>query len=83
MSDDELAELLKYSSPKELYVVTWNNILRLLYCPFEVIVLSNVGDLKLGDIVWVEEVKITPELITVFVIYNKAYYYYHFDFINE
>ena len=83
MKDKELAELLKYSSPKELYIVTWNNLVILLQCPFKVVVINSIGELRLEDIVWVEEVKITAELITVYLICEKAYYYYHFDFIIE
>lgn len=81
MNDRELAEQLKYSSPKELYIVTWDNQLKLLKCPFRVLVLQNIGILKKGLIVVVNEVKVTAELKTVFIIKNNAYYYYYFDFI--
>lgn len=81
MNEKELAELLKYSSPKELYVVAWNNQLKILFCPFKVRVLRSVGDLRKGNLVWAEEVKITKELVTVFMIKGKAYHYYHFDII--
>ncbi len=79
MSDKELAELLKYSSSKELYVVTWNNLFRLLFCPFEVTVVHNIGLLKSGQKVVVEDVKVTCDLQTVYVIKSVAYYYYHFE----
>ena len=78
MNNRELAELLKYSNPKTLYIVTWNNLLKILFCPFKVIVKHDIGNLKKDQIVWVEEVKITKELKTVYVINCKAYYYYHF-----
>jgi hypothetical protein len=83
MNENELAELLKYSSPKELYIITWNNILILLYCPFKVLVLVNIGALKCDDIVLVDEVRITRELKTVFIIKDKAYYYFYFDFVID
>ena len=83
MNDKQLAELLKYSSPKELYIVTWNNLLKLLFCPFKVVVKHRIGDLKLNQMVWVEEVKITNDLKTVYVIKGKPYYYFHFDIIND
>lgn len=82
MNDKELAEILKYSSPKELYIVAWNNLLKMLFCPFKVIVLKPVGSLKVGSVVWVEEVKVTKDLVTVFIINGEAYYYYHFDIIT-
>ena len=81
MTKDELANLLEYSSPTELYIVTWNNILKKLFCPFQVIVLVSAGELMKGQKVWVQEVKITMELKTVYIIKGKAYYYYHFDII--
>jgi len=81
MTKKELAELLKYSSPLEIYVVTWQNTLIKLYCPFEVQVMHDIGTLKTGQNVFVEEIKVTIELKTVFIIDTKAYYYYHFDIV--
>lgn len=81
MTKKELAELLKYSSPREIYVITWNNILKRLFCPFEVQVLQDIGTLKTGQFVFVEEIKVTIELKTVFIIDTKAYYYYHFEIV--
>ncbi len=81
MSDEELAEILKYSSSIELYIVTWNNILKLLYCPFVVLVIHDIGMLITGQKVMVDEVKVTHDLQTVYIIKNVAYYYYHFEII--
>ena len=81
MNEKELAELLKYSSPKELYIVAWNNLLKILFCPFKVRVIHSVGDFRKGSLVWVEEVKVTRELVTVYMIQGKAYHYFHFDII--
>ena len=83
MDNQNLAEQLKYSSSKWLYVVTWNNILKQLFCPFKVIVLSQIGTLNKGQIVWVVEVKVTIELKTVFIIKEQAYYYYHFGILVD
>ena len=81
MTKKELAELLKYSSPREIYVITWNNILKRLFCPFEVQVLQDIGTLKTGQFVYVDEIKVTIELKTVFIIDTRAYYYYHFEIV--
>ena len=81
MTKNELAELLKYSSPLEIYVITWNNILKRMFCPFEVQVLQDIGTLKKGQFVFVDEIKVTIELKTVFIIDTKAYYYYHFEIV--
>jgi hypothetical protein len=79
MTKKDLAELLKYSSPREIYVITWNNILKRLFCPFNVTVLQDIGYLKKGQIVLVQEVKVTFELKTVYIINNEAYFYFHFS----
>lgn len=76
-----LAELLKYCSPKVLYVVTWNNLLKKLFCPFKVKVLNDIGNLKKGQMVEVDEIKVTEEFKTVFMINGKGYYYHHFDIL--
>ncbi len=81
MTKKELVELLKYSSPKEIYVITWNNILKRLFVPFNVTVLQDIGALKKGQTVLVQEVKVTFKLKTVYIINNEAYYYHHFDIV--
>lgn len=83
MTKKELAELLKYCSPNQLYIVTWNNILRQLNCPFRVYVIKDIGVLEEGQIVFVDEVKVTLELKTVFIIQGRAYYYHYFEIIVE
>jgi hypothetical protein len=83
MTDKQLAEILKYSSPNELYIVTWNNLLKLLITPFKVSVTKDLEGFSLGTILWVDEVKVTMELKTVFIIKGKAYNYHHFDILYE
>lgn len=81
MNKKQLAEILKYSSPRTLYVVTWNNLLKKLFCPFRVKVLYNIGELKKGQIVLVDKIKVTEDVKTVFIIKVKAYYYHHFEIL--
>lgn len=81
MNDKELAGLLKYSHPKQLYIVTWNNVLKLLFCPFKVQVLKDIGTLRKDKIVWVEKVKVTSDLKTVYIVEGKNYYYHHFNIL--
>lgn len=83
MNKKQLAEILKYSSSNQLYIVTWNNLLKLLLCPFKVLVLQDIGKLKADTIIWVEEVKVTIEVKTVFIIEGKAYYYFYFEILDE
>lgn len=79
MNEKQLAEILKYSSPNTIYIVTWNNLLKLLFCPFEVMVKYPIGDLNEGEKVLVDAVKVTADIRTVFIIKGRAYFYYHFE----
>jgi hypothetical protein len=81
MTKKELAELLKYSSPKEIYVITHYNVLKRIFCPFQVVVLQAIGKLQEGEVALVTEVKVTLGIKMVFIINNKAYYYCYFDII--
>lgn len=81
MNEEQLAEILKYSSPNTLYIVTWNNLLKLLFCPFEVVVKHPIGDLNEGEKVLVEAVKVTADIKTVFIVKGRAYFYYHFEIV--
>ena len=83
MNERELAKILNYSHPKELYVVDWRNKLLLLRCPIKAMVKNDIGHLKGNEVVLIEEIKVTLELITVFVIEGFAYYYYHFEIIID
>ena len=83
MNKQDLAEQLKYSSSEWIYVVTWNNLLKQLFTPFRVLVLKPVGTLTKGQIVWVDQVKVTMELKTVFVVEGSAYYFYYFDILID
>lgn len=84
MDRKQLAELLRYSSPFSILVVTYKNEIVELSCPFKVEVVSEIGDLKKGEIKSVEMVKLSVTLITVYIVDAQHYYYYHFDIIiNE
>ena len=83
MNKKDLADVLRFSSSEWIYVVTWNNVLKQIICPFRVTLLRDVGTLHIGQIVWVHQVKVTMELKTVFLIEGNAYYYFHFDIMID
>jgi hypothetical protein len=83
MNKEELYDTLKHSSSDWLYVITWDNMLKQLLCPFKVIVLSPVGLLRKGQLVMVKQVMVTMDLKTVFIIDGSAYYYYHFNILID
>ena len=78
MNDKELAEFLKEMSPKELYIVNHNNELEILICPFEVILKEDISFLRKHQVVFVELIKVTRDLKTVFIIQGKAFFAIHF-----
>jgi len=82
MNDKELTELLKYSDNTSILIVTYNGRLLELKCPFKVKVIHDIGNLRKGNIELVESVKITIKIITVYIIGDKAYYYFHFDIVE-
>jgi len=82
MNEKSLAFLLQYSSPKEIYIVNEKGVLTLLKCPFLVLVKKSIGNLLKHQYASEDEVRITVELITVYIIGNKAYYFFHFEIIN-
>lgn len=83
MDKKDLADQLKFSSSRWLYVVAWNNLLMQLFCPFRATVLGDIGPLIKGQVVLVEGVKVTAKLTTVFIVSGGAYYYYHFDILID
>lgn len=83
MTKKQLEDILRYSHPRELYVVDWKNRLVVLRCPFKVMVREDIGKLKRHEIVSVDQVKVTMELITVYVVEGQAYFYYHFEILVQ
>lgn len=83
MNNKQLAELLKYSDNKSMLIVTYSGKLEKIRCPFKVRVITDVGNLEKGDIEFVESIRLTIKIITVYIINNSAYYYFHFDIIAE
>ena len=81
MENKELAKQLDLSSPYVLYVVNEDNRIIKKVCPFGVEVLSPVGDLNVGEYMSVDEIKVTSDLITVYKIKDKLYYYRYFNIL--
>ena len=81
MSNKELIELLKYSSPHIIYVVNGQNRIIKLHTPFNLLVLRDIGGLNKKQIVSCTELKITKKGRIVFVINGKNYHTYNFDIL--
>lgn len=78
LNDKEMVEFLKGISPFELCIINKNNQLEVLICPFEVISKEDISFIKKYQSVFVELIKITRDLKTVFIIRGKAFYAIHF-----
>lgn len=79
MSNEEyLKELLNWVSSDSLLVIDKKGLLRRIYCPFWVVCLVDFPDIKQGDRVSVETVKLTVEVKEVYIIRGTAYYILYF-----
>ena len=87
MSNDEkkkyIEEIFKYCKTDSILVINNHGHLQRLQCPFEVIVITNVGELTKGLICLVSAVKIDLNLIEVYIIRNKAYYFFNFRVLER
>lgn len=87
MSDEEkrkyIEEVFKYCKTDSILVITKSGHLKRLYCPFEVIVIQDVGELYKGLICLVNAVKLDLTLIDVYIIRNKAYYFFNFRVLQR
>ena len=87
MSNEEkkryIEEVFKYCKIDSILVMNKHGHLQRLDCPFEVVVISNVGELYKGLICLVSAVKIDLSLIDVYIIRNKAYYFFNFRVLQR
>ena len=81
MTKKELADVLKYSSPDQILIINTFNQVQKIICPFEVMALCDIGSLQKWQIVLVQEVKVTRDIKTVFIINGQAYHYYYFEIL--
>ena len=87
MNDKEkkkyIEEIFKYCKTDSILVINKSGHLQRLQCPFEVLVIQNVGELHKGLICLVNAVKIDLTLIDVYIIRNKAYYFFNFRVLER
>jgi hypothetical protein len=76
VTDDEkrnyIEEIFKYCKTDSILVMSKTGQLQRLQCPFEVVVISDVGELTTGLRCLVSAVKIDISLIDVYIIGNNA-----------
>jgi hypothetical protein len=87
MRDEEkkkyIEEIFKYCKIDSILVINKNNQLTRLDCPFEVLVIQDVGELYKGLICLVNAVKLDLNLIDVYIVKSKAYYFFNFRVLER
>jgi hypothetical protein len=87
MTDNEkkkyIEEVFKYCKTDSILVMNKTGQLQRLQCPFEVMVIQDVGELYRGLICLVSAVKIDLTLIDVYIIKDKAYYFFNFRVLQR
>lgn len=73
-----IEEIFKLCKTDSILIINKWGILERRLCPFLVIVVKEVPPLKESDVVWVAAVRMSLELIDVYIVQNKAYNYYNF-----
>ena len=80
MSDIEriIKEIYQYCDDHSILIIDSEGQIRRIYCPFAVMCIIDVDVYKRGEYVVVTAVKIAKNLLLVYVIGQKNYYYYFF-----
>lgn len=77
-----ILELFKIVSTTSILVVDRNGNLKRLHCPFKVVaVVSSPPLIIVGEIYYVDFLKMTLDLIEVYIIKGKGYYIWYFKII--
>lgn len=77
-----IEEIFKYCRTDSLWIINENNNIEELHCPFPVIATRDVGELKKDSVCIVREIKMSFNLLDVYIIRNRAYYYYNFELLE-
>lgn len=84
MSKEEyLKELLKWISTDDILVIDKSGALRRIYCPFKAICLVTFPEIKQGEKVSVDAIKLTVEIKEVYIIKGTAYFIIYFSILLD
>lgn len=73
-----IREIDKHCSPGSLLIIKSTGKLMRLFCPFQVMALTDFDGFKRGDLLKVTAVRVSRDLILVYIINRKGYHYYNF-----
>ncbi len=77
-----IIEIFKHCSIDSTLIINHMGRLERLCCPFYVRVIVSVHPLKKGSVKTVKAVKMSIELVDVYVIESKAYYFFNFRLLG-
>lgn len=78
-----ISDIFKHCKSDSILIINRIGQLERLYCPFYVLVVVDVHILKKGSVKAVKAVKMSLELIDVYIIESKAYYHYNFLLLDR
>lgn len=78
-----LNEFYRHVGNDSILVVTCKGEIVRLYCPFRVASKVNFAQIAAGEIVWVQEVRITSDKQDVFIIDGSAYFVWYFVILTD
>ena len=73
-----LRDIDHWCKTSSMLIVTRHGILLMLNIPFRVMVITELTPFEVGDVVRVAAVKMDRDLLLMYLIENKLYYYNHF-----
>ncbi len=76
-------EINRFCLPNSLLIIDSSGMLRRLFCPFKVKVIRHIHYLRMNDIVDVLAVKISSDLVLLYVVNQLAYPYSYFIIIDQ
>lgn len=78
-----ILEVYELCGTDSVLIISHKGQLERISCPFIVIPIRNVGELQKGLRYAVNAVKLSPELIDVYIVNLKAYYHFNFRLIGR
>ena len=78
-----LEEILKYCDMESILVIDGYGHLQRFSCPFLVIAVKDIGEIKKDLICPVNAVKLDLNLMDVYIIQNRAYYFFNFRVLER
>ena len=82
-SEEYLKELLKWISSDSILIVDKSGSLRRIYCPFKAICLVTFPEIKQGERVSIDAIKLTVEVKEVYIIKGTAYFIIYFSILLD